>query len=57
MTVVVVNRGSGGMEPKASKRALSTKVAVDGGGGDDVVPVTIDGMNNTMATAAIVSFD
>ncbi len=42
---VVVDGGSGGMEPTAPMGALLTAVAVDGNGGNGIVAATVDNNN------------
>ncbi len=44
-TAVVVDGGSGGMEPTAPMAALLTAVAVDGSGGNGVVAAAVDDNN------------
>ena len=53
--MVVVNRGGGVMESTAPEGVSSMEAAVDGGGGNGVVPTTIHDKDNTMAKAAMVS--
>ncbi len=45
LTAVVVDGGSGGMEPMAPMAALLTAVAVDGGGGNGIVATAINDNN------------
>ena len=45
LTAVVVDGGSGGMEPMAPMATSLTAVAVDGGGGNGDVAAAIDNTN------------
>ena len=52
---VIIDRGRGGKEPTVPVGASLKAVAVDGGGGNGVVPATIDDNDNTMALLTMAS--